>query len=718
MKDFTQFKKELWSAADKLRANSGLKASEYASPVLGLIFLRFAEYKFTQAKKQIEPNRSARFRGMVSEKELVFSKKGIFVPEKARYSYLLNLPEKDDLAKAIETAMESIEQQNDRLKGVLPKNYHSIEKKTIKELLRKFDIDVDELNHKDDVFGDIYQYFLGEFARSEGQKGGEFFTPTSIVQVIVEIVEPRAGILYDPAAGGGGMFVQSARYIKRHGENPAEKIEIYGQERVADNIKLNSMNLVIHELEGEIKEANSYYKDEFDLLGRCSYVESNPPFNVKVKEIDTAAIKNKAHYVLGMPTNGTANYIWIQIFYHMLNETGRAGFVMANSASDASGTDLEIRKKLIKKGVVDVMVAVDSNFFLTVALPCTLWFLDRGKVNTDRKDKVLFINARGMYRQVDRKLREFKSGCVRKTELAERFPVFKKIAGLLVDSPIDAEFWDWNEEISDLETVRVLLQPQVERLKSQVLELLKPHLDQERKERLAALQAELPAIEQQVWKILIRYAGFKDLQDLRDSPELNAAKIDQYLKKELNRFKKKQADEKDDQTFTAWCQDQQTKYQKSLEKRLRELLLQHNALLDRQRVSFPIFGDDWQSLLENLFAEDARAALQLWEETFNTNHIKIIRDIVQAYRGEPGAKPYQDELGLCKVATIEQIEKQGWSLNPGRYVGVKPRIPKNFDFQKYFKKLKDEFRSLNMESQKLEHQIETNAEKLLMRVND
>ena len=257
-----------------------------------------------------------------------------------------------------------------------------------------------------DAFGKIYEYFLGKFAMSEGQKGGEFFTPTSVVKLIVDVIEPFHGRIYDPACGSGGMFVQSARFVGNHRKNPTTEISIYGQERVAETVRLCKMNLAVHGLSGDIRQANSYYENLHNAVGRFDFVMANPPFNVD--RVDKSKIKSDtARFPFKMPTIDNANYLWIQVFYSALNENGRAGFVMANSASDARGSELTIRQKLIEGRVVDVMISVGPNFFYTVTLPCTLWFLDKGKKNTPRKDKVLFIDARHIFRQIDRAHREF-----------------------------------------------------------------------------------------------------------------------------------------------------------------------------------------------------------------------------------------------------------------------------------------------------------------------
>jgi type I restriction enzyme M protein len=396
-----EIEKRLWDAADELRANSKLKSSEYSVPVLGLIFLRYADHKFTQAEKELAGKGTGR--RIVNKSD--YQARGVmYLPPNARFSHLLNLPEGADIAKAINEAMRAIEADNASLKDVLPKNYTRLDNSTLFSLLKNFNSV--PMDIEGDAFGKIYEYFLGKFAMSEGQKGGEFFTPTSIVKLIVEVIEPFHGRIFDPACGSGGMFVQSARFVGEHKKNPHTEIAIYGQERVAETIRLCSMNLAVHGLEGDIREGNTYYVDIHRSVGKFDFVMANPPFNVD--KVDKSKIKDDtARFPFGMPKVNNANYLWIQIFYSALNSTGRAGFVMANSAADARASELEIRRKLIESGGVDVMVSIGPNFFYTVTLPCTLWFFDRGKAKTARKDKVLLLDARHIYRQTDRAHRDF-----------------------------------------------------------------------------------------------------------------------------------------------------------------------------------------------------------------------------------------------------------------------------------------------------------------------
>lgn len=430
--DNAALEKRLWDAADQFRANSGLKSQEYSAPVLGLIFLRFAEVRFAAQRAKLEKASASARRGSRVDEPAAYHAEGIlYLPAEARFDCLLNRPEAENIGAKVNAAMRDIEKHNPQLAGVLPKTYNLFTSTLLKELLKK----VSEIpaTIAGDTFGLIYEYFLGNFAMTEGQKGGEFFTPNSQVRLIVEILEPFHGLILDRACGSGGMFVQSARFVAAHKKNPSSELSIHGQERVDATVRLCRMNLAIHGLEGDIRHANSYYEDPHHSTGRFHFVAANPPFNVNEvdKERLAAEVGPGRRYPFGLPRTDNANYLWIQEFYSALNEQGRAGFVMANSASDARSSEQEIRRQLIQTRSVDVMVAVGPNFFYTVTLPCTLWFLDKAKASLpppstrpgghpspsgrrdgdegkqNRADTVLFIDARHIYRQVDRAHREW-----------------------------------------------------------------------------------------------------------------------------------------------------------------------------------------------------------------------------------------------------------------------------------------------------------------------
>ncbi|MBI3273514.1 MAG: N-6 DNA methylase [Candidatus Colwellbacteria bacterium] len=417
----------LWEAADHMRANSPLRLNEFAEPVLGLIFLKFAGVKHSKTEKEVAEERKTKTKShggaSVSRERPVSSAdyhaRGVlFVPEKARFSYLIELPEGTDMGRAVNDAMKEIEAENKELAGILPKTFQKLDNRSIIALLKNFNQIPDDI--EGDAFGRIYEYFLGKFALADGSRGGEFFTPTSIVKLIVEIIEPYQGRIYDPACGSGGMFVQSHEFVKRHLACPpklqrrrengiqvraAREISIYGQEKTDQTVRIAKMNLAIHGLSGDIREGNTYYEDRHKSIGKFDFTMANPPFNVK--GIDKERIKDDPRFSYGIPRADNGNYLWIQIFLNSLNDKGRAGFVMANSASDAGHSEKEIRQKMIEDGVVDVIVAVGPNMFYNVTLPVTLWFLDRGKKKTERKNKILFIDARNIYRQIDRAHRDW-----------------------------------------------------------------------------------------------------------------------------------------------------------------------------------------------------------------------------------------------------------------------------------------------------------------------
>lgn len=398
--------KRLWSAADQLWANTGLKPSEFSTPVLGLIFLRYAEKRFAVAEDRIGPVGSGN-RRKVSKAD--YDAEGvIFLRPEARFSHLQSLTESDDIGKVINEAMQGIEEDNPDLAGALPKTYTDLGNEVLVELIRL----LAPIDLTGDAFGKVYEYFLGNFAMKEGQKGGVFYTPESIVRLIVEIMEPYHGRILDPACGSGGMFVMSADFVERHGQSASSEISIYGVEKDRITVNLNKMNLAVHGLSGDVREANTYATDikqlfprVFDERGGFDFVMANPPFNVSGVRKDD--LEGDWRFPFGIPKPDNANYLWIQMFHSALNDQGRAGFVMANSAGDARGTEQLIRQRLIEDGSTDVIVSVGPNMFYTVTLPCTLWFFDKAKIGTEREDTVLFLDARSLYRQIDRAHRDF-----------------------------------------------------------------------------------------------------------------------------------------------------------------------------------------------------------------------------------------------------------------------------------------------------------------------
>ncbi len=429
-KELKQLKERLWHAADVLRASAHLAANKYGQPILGLIFLRYADILYKQHKDEIEAEyeKLKGSRMAKTKKEIAIEKCGFYLPECAYYDYINDAP--DDAVKAVivKNAMEAIEKENSKMDGVLPKEVYAglvpeEEPELLSNIVRIFK-DIPE-NSTIDIFGEIYEYFLGNFALAEGKDGGTFYTPATVVRYMVEVLNPQPGDkkFLDPACGSGGMFVQAARYMHKHNANSNEqmKFRCYGVEKEPDTVKLGKMNLLLNNIRGDIVEANSFYSDPHNAFGTFDYVMANPPFNVDEVSVDRV-IEDARFNTYGVPRNKSkstkkasdkketvpnANYLWIGYFATALNENGKAALVMANSASDASGSEYEIRKKMIEEGIISQMVTLPSNMFSSVTLPATLWFFDKQKPNTDKKDEILFVDARNVFTQVDRAHRKF-----------------------------------------------------------------------------------------------------------------------------------------------------------------------------------------------------------------------------------------------------------------------------------------------------------------------
>lgn len=428
--ELKKLKDRLWHSADVLRASAHLAANKYGQPILGLIFLRYADILFKQHKEEIK-SEYEKFKGGRMEKsikEISIEKCGFFLPECAYYDAINDAPDDANKATVVKKAMEEIEKENPKMDGVLPKEVYAQlvpeeEPELLSNIVRIFK-DIPE-NCTVDIFGEIYEYFLGNFALAEGKDGGTFYTPATVVRYMVEVLNPEPGDkkFLDPACGSGGMFVQAARYMHNHNASESEqmKFRCYGVEKEPDTVKLAKMNLLLNNVRGEITEANSFYSDPYNAFEGFDYVMANPPFNVDEVVVDKV-IDDARFNTYGVPRNKTnskkkasdkketvpnANYLWIGYFASALNENGRAALVMANSASDASGSEYDIRKKMIDEGIISQMVTLPSNMFSSVTLPATLWFFDKKKPNTDKKKEVLFIDARNVFTQVDRAHRKF-----------------------------------------------------------------------------------------------------------------------------------------------------------------------------------------------------------------------------------------------------------------------------------------------------------------------
>lgn len=682
-----QLENDLWSAADNLRANSDLKASEYGTPVLGLIFLKFADINYRRHEAEIQAE-FKKLQGGRREKpiqEIAVAKCGFYLPEHARYSYLLDLPEDQDIAKAIEEAMESIEHYKPELKGSLPKDeYYRLTrteetKRLPFDLLRQFDNIPDDATG--DVFGQIYEFFLGKFAMAEGQGGGEFFTPRSVVRLMVEIIEPHGGTVFDPACGSGGMFVQSADFISNHREHlQAEgkdtSVYVYGQEKQSETVKLARMNLAVNGLRGEIAPAITYYVDAFDSFGKFDYVLANPPFNVD--EVSQSGVEHDRRFnTYGIPRKKTkakkseqgketvpnANYLWINLFATSLKEPGegspggRAALVMANSASDARHSEAEIRQALIENNLIYGMLTLPSNMFYTVTLPATLWFFDKGKTD----DKVLFIDARNIFTPIDRAHREFSEEQIQNIAIISRLHKGRRAEFLGL---IDRYFAAGMARLSENKA-------QVEPVSEQIIDVLD---DQAGKDAVAGLLS--------VWNGLApleqAYARYQD--KARTGPDAkNSAQ--QTLSATFD-------------PFFAALHDNLKQIDKAV--RRHEKAHAEKAKEAGKRQTIDRATKQLKTALEALHAEVKNA------ESFFT-HIHWLQERF------PEAE-YEDVTGLCKLADLDEIKEQDYSLNPGRYVGVviEEDGKTEEEFLQAIQDLNDQLSDLNADAARLGKIINSN----------
>jgi len=630
---------ELWSAADKLRANSDLKSSEYATPVLGLIFLKFADNNYRRHEAEIHAEYT-KLKGTRREKnisEIAIEKCGFYLPDHARYEHLLNLPEEKDIAKALKNAMKLIEEYKPELEGVLPKDEYAALTRTDKtipqQLLRTFaDIPTDTTG---DLFGQIYEYFLSEFARSEGQKGGEFFTPRSVVRLMVEIIEPHGGKVFDPACGSGGMFVQSAQFIAEHRKElkgSESGVYVCGQEKTRDTVNLAKMNLAVNGLRGEIKQANTYYEDPYQSFGAFDYVLANPPFNVDDVSLSSVE-KDKRFNTYGIPRNKSkvkkadegkktvpnGNYLWINLFATSLKEKGRAALVMANSASDARHSEADIRKTLIEQNLIYAMLTLPSNMFYTVTLPATLWFFDKAKAD----DKILFIDARNIFTQIDRAHREFSEEHIQNIAIISQLHKGRREKFVQL---IDRYFAAGMQRLFENKT-------SVEPVSAQLLEVLD---DTGGKQAVGELVQQWAGLA----KLKTRYAQYQE-KHADESAVDKKNKAQQQLREAFDPF------------FAALHEGL-----KHLDKIVRQHEKQQaeQAKADGKRATTDRKTNLLKAALEELHKEVKNA------EIFY-QHIHWLQERF------PKAE-YEDVTGLCKLASPADVEEQDYSLNAGRYVGV------------------------------------------------
>jgi len=687
-KQLRKLEAELWRAADQLRANSKLTASEYSMPVLGLIFLRHAYNRFQKVKIEVEktlPSHPQRGKRPLTKKDFE-EQNSMFLPEKAQFDYLVSLPESADIGEAIDNAMKLIEEEYDNLKGVLPKNFSIFSKDLLRELLRIFNKEVLQ-KAEGDLFGKIYEYFLGKFAMTGAQEGGEFFTPMSLVQTIVNVIEPDHGIVFDPACGSAGMFVQTGYFIESEGLKPAEKVTFYGQEKADLNTKLAKMNLTVHGLEGNIQEGNTFYEDKHSLVGGADFVMANPPFNVDGVDKAKDAVKKDPRLLLdgkvNLPKNDNANYLWIQYFYNYLKPTGRAGFVMASSASDAGHSEKDIREKLVKTGAVDVMMAIGNNFFYTRSLPCTLWFFDRAKEQDEsKKDKVLMLDARKIYRKVTSKVNDF--------------------------SP---------EQLQNLICIVNLYRGNTKKFETTVKGYLQTaaELSKETAEATRELQKQL----QKVLKTLSSFSLKQDSQDvgidkiITEWNELqnDAKSIFELQDHLIETVKKNQGNQ-----FITEITVQTKALRKPQDKLIKQLLDAINTAAKEYQLSK---NKDWKELNLKEQLDQLKALQQQLSGNPDEEELGLLHETEYFYkqahwltsRFSDGV--YTDVEGLCKVVNQKEIEAKDWSLSPGRYVGVDTTNDDDFDYEERLKEIHIELEGLNEEAKNLATTIQENYKSIL-----
>ena len=605
---------ELWESADLLRQGSKLTSSQYCMPVLALLFLRYAYSRYKMVEAEILQSRPMRGgRVMPVEPSDFAAKSALYLPKEAQFDYLVNLPDNivsaglkskdghdiNSLGEAVNNAMQLVEDQSEQLTGVLPKTYTSFADDLLRELLRIFNNKtIDEVGG--DVIGRIYEYFLSKFAKAVASDDGVFFTPKSLVKMLVNVLEPKQGVMFDPACGSGGMFVQTGDFVNASGYNANTNMTFFGQEKVEYNAQLCLMNMAVHGLNGKIisgDEANSFYHDAHNLAGKCDYVMANPPFNVDKVKAESASAAGRLPF--GLPgvnaktkEIGNANYLWISYFYAYLNDHGRAGFVMASSATDSANKDRDIREKLVRTGDVDVMVSVGNNFFYTLSLPCSLWFFDRNK-QADIRDKVLFIDARNYYTVVDRTLNE------------------------------------WTEwQLRNLQAIVHLYRGEKEKYQQLIADYDK-----------ALRPAPTPSLyggEQNAWTVV---------------------SAEEALQKQKTETKQLVA-------------DAPRKDKKRIEAEQNALIAEIEEILETARQR------EW---LVSKFGEDGQ---------------------------------YQDVLGLCKIASIQEIEEKNYSLTPGAYVGVAEQEDDGVDFHERMNEIHAELAQLNQEANTLMDEIQKAWEEL------
>ena len=649
MVNIRKLEAELWESADLLRQGSKLTSNQYCMPVLGLIFLRYAFGRFKLVEAEIQKDRPVRGgRVMPVEASDFAEKSALYLPAEARYDYLVNLPESEDLGKAVNLAMEKIEAQSEQLIGVLPKEYTMFTNDILAELLRIFNNSaLDEVGG--DVLGRIYEYFLNKFAKNIASDDGVFFTPKSLVKMIVNVLEPKRGILLDPACGSGGMFVQTGDFVNHAGMSANSAMTFYGQEKVEYNAKLCLMNMTVHGLNGRIvsgNEANTFYHDVHSLVGCCDYVMANPPFNVD--KVNAESAQSAGRLPFGLPSInkskefGNANYLWISYFYAYLNAHGRAGFVMASSSTDSSGKDRDIREKLVQTGHVDVMMSVGNNFFYTKSLPCSLWFFDKGK-KEELLDKVLFIDARNYYTVVDRTLNEWSQWQLKN---------------------LNAIVWLYRGE------------------KEKYCNLLSEYL-QAMKGIIGTLNVQIGTLESKLLPDYYREttAYGRDIQQsVSEMTDLGSCIQIQKMLDEYLRLQKSAA-----ARFAKYLEENKSK-------EVVKQLIASRAGKGPARVRW--------------YVKELNEIIAVHEKSIR-DYVTVVQEANWLYEKFGGGE-YRDIPGLCKLASRAEIAEKNYSLTPGAYVGVAAAEDDGVDFAQRMGEIHGELLKLQAESNKLMQTISEN----------
>jgi type I restriction enzyme M protein len=688
-----KFESDLWKIADNLRANSNLASNEYFMPIMGLIFLRHATNRFYAAKAAIEADKAA---GKIPDRPLVAadftSRRALNLPESACFDVILKTPKDGNLGAAVTAAMEAVEAAFPPLAGQLPKDYGRFEGSVLEEMMRMFDSE-GLRNAPGDVFGRIYEYFLAEFSKQGAHDNGEFFTPPSIVQTIVNVIEPDHGIILDPACGSGGMFVQTSHFIEHEGQETMKRVTFYGHEKNETTARLAQINLAVHGLQGTIRagnEAITYYKDPHEMAGKCDFVMANPPFNVD--EVDAEKIKDDQRLPFGLPgvnkakKVSNANYLWLSYFYSYLNETGRAGVVMSSQASSAGRDEAVVRQKLVETGAVDVMIDIRGNFFYTRTVPCQLWFFDRAKEeDAARRDHVLMLDARSIFRKVSRSVCDFspeqqkniaaivwlyRGEHDRFLGLIEAYLSRAVELGEAAQKPLDGA----NEALRKL---LVLIEPfaKVKRNNDPLAEPWK---------ELTGAQATLAA-DIETFGVEATARARDWLGAGRDNAGLNAARVALHPLADRCRDLTKQID-----------------LAVKLAGRIVDISVKDLAARD---------WDQWVnaevSRARKALDEARAAAVEALRQTRY-----FVRQTDWLQDRFPDAT-LRDVGGLVKRVDRAAIEAQEWSLTPGRYVGVAPEDrDEDFDFEEALRAIHIDLKGLNEEASELAARIARNFEEL------